>query len=263
MQIQPQTIFNDLVGQINDYVTHGGHYQEENSFRIRRIISEIEKLGSGITATAQKHMLFGAVAQICGNENQMRSSFAAAKRIQDNALSAYQFSAALANLGYVSESQKEFLTAANPESGYFSKSVHIGFSNLSINTLHDYFVKAMSMGLANINQDDIKLARRVKDVLAQDNVTDEFAAAIMDQAGHVLRKHGLMRFSTNTSKNTSASELKLYDLHGGKPFVMVIWNVPVPTHQAAIMNAELSERLAEAFETLPDSFSIGFQGVVQ
>lgn len=257
MLLQPQTIFSNLVGQINTYVTRGGPYQDAKSFQIRRLISEIEKLGSGPSATAEKHMLLGAVAQICGNEDQMRTCFEAAKRIQDDAITAHQFSAALINLGYVSESQKEFAIAANPENGHFSDCVDIGFSNLSINTLNDYYAKATNMGFANLDQDDIQLTRRVQDVLDQENVTEVLAAAIMDQAGHVLRQHQLMRCGTD------ASELKLYDRHGSKPFVMVTWHIPVTTRQAAIMNAELSARLAEAFETIPDCFSIGFEGIIQ
>ena len=117
MSPQPQTKCSQILSQVNARIKAGGSYLDSNSFEIRRLLCEAQKITGDAYQAIERFITLGAIHHICGNETEMRHNFSCAAKLDRSPRTAAAYCGALINLGYISEAQKEFAKAARPELG--------------------------------------------------------------------------------------------------------------------------------------------------
>ena len=192
MSTQPKTLCSQILSQVNARVKAGGPYLDSNSFEIRRLLCEAQKITGDAYQAIERFITLGAIYHLCGNEAEMRHNFSCAAKLDRSPRTAAAYCAVLINMGFISEAQKEFAKAARPELGWLTCTDSLGFWSMAISPLNDFYAAAQSMKIAELSAKHVEDAKRIKKIFQEANVTDEIVGQMLDDAGEILRERRLM-----------------------------------------------------------------------
>lgn len=254
MSPQPQTKCSQILSQVNARVKAGGPYLDSTSFEMRRLICEAQKITGDAYQAIERFITLGAIHHLCGNETEMRHNFSCAAKLDRSPRTAAAYCAALTNMGFISEAQKEFAKAARPELGWLTSIDSLGFWSMAISPLNDFYAAAQGMKITELSAQHVEDAKRIQKIFQEANVTDQMVGQMLDDAGEILRERRLM------CCEHFEKDLYIYDGPYDEHFVSIRWRVPVFVDEASDMSFEFINRVIDRFEKMPACIGFSFTG---
>jgi len=254
MTTQPKTQCSQILSQVNACVKAGGPYLDSTSFEVRRLICEAQKITGDADQAIERFITLGAIHHICGNEAEMRHNFSCAAKLDRSPRTAAAYCAALINMGFISEAQKEFAQAARPELGWLTSIDSLGFWSMAISPLNDFYAAAQSMKIAELSARRVEDAKRIQKIFQDADVTDQMVGQMLDDAGEILRERRLL------CCEHFEKDLYIYDGPYDEHFVSIRWRVPVFVDKASDMSFEFINRVLDRFEKMPACIGFSFTG---
>lgn len=239
---QPETIGNEIIAGINALIQRG-HFVDKDSLEALRIINACKKLKKSDAQIAFRCL--AALDQACGDEDSMRTNWKHARALGDDIELSMNMMTGLCNLGYITECHNIFLSAAKPDHGNFSKILDLGWNILAFNALDTYAKKIESMA-TEVTAMEFTHIHDIATFLTERKVDDSVLAGMADIAGELLREHKL--FTSNDPTSVSISE----DLD----CLFIEYTLQTSPAEAAEKNAEFCNRLARAYEVIPEHIYI-------
>lgn len=243
-----------VIDRINEILWNQSSYLDPESFVAKRLLADTEKCKSAKDndGVVSAYLARAAVHQICGNETEARADIRNALALQNQPIVSREVAAILGNFGFFSEAQKEYRRISDPTLGLFTKSWPVALSCGAFQTLSSSILSARKMNIEGLERLDTQLIERAATILAKENISDEYVAAILDIAGEILRKNRL--FPMGELPRIEIAE----STHSSPECVYYSIQVGVPGKVAAGLFAEFASRLSTRLETLPENFHVTF-----
>lgn len=248
--IQPLTVANDLIAEINRVLTCAHRYLSPDDLAFRRYLAEANKLLKA--KPAEGHNLLGLLHGLTGDyKSAAYHADIAISLSPGDPVFVINKASMLANLGFFSESQKYFKLAAAPEQGIFSGKWQLGVCAGAFHALSEFIVKAqrMQLPLEDIN---VSLIKQVAQFMDDISLDDARLAAAFDIAGDLLRQQKLFFLGP-------CPEVFVWDKDAIEKHLTFIYAVGLPAQDAIALDEALGQRLLDAQSGLPFEIMIHFE----
>ncbi|CAM2185150.1 conserved hypothetical protein [Burkholderia cepacia] len=244
MNIQPRSVFNDLLEQMNVALEHGRLVHSDSEFAVN-MSDQIKKLAEHLEPEAS--LLQGLLHTLCGNID------AAIVTLKDSKLPPsereLQVFIAYSNLGYASQAFEQYLTVGAPVTGAFTQCVIGGISVGALRTIVRFISQAETMHLSNMKGVPVDLLQTAEEILEEAGTDDRAITRVLDVAGAVVREHGLVHVgSVQLDALKAASCVKLR------------YRFAISPDEAAWLYNEFLGRLYDEEVPLPPAFAVSFEG---
>lgn len=250
--VAPETIAKDLIQRVNSLILQGD-YLDLDSFVIKSLLREVDKLMKFDVKSA--HIVKAAIYQVCFDEEKMRDHLriASANASSSDISVSVDCAVGLSNFGYHSEGQDCFVKFDDPN--YLSviameKTFEVGYQTFSLEHLQSLIVKAKKLNLKLIEKDVVLTSKAVA-ILRENNISDKLLSQYADIAGDVMRENKLM-------PQDRAPNFEIADQESGwfPPTIFITFKVNADHATAAELYKELTKRLIEKFDDIPDAIHI-------
>lgn len=254
--LAPQNISDGLVNRINALMGGSAYFLEENSFDIRSLLRETDKLMNASPVLG--YALKGTIYQLCLNEASMRDNFRISLELASSDVSQLvnMWSiVALSNIGYSSEAQALYSELDEVDCLAFDsleRMIELGFSVLAFRKIDLFIEKAKKMNLEMPKEFDTLTADALA-VLDANKISDQLLSQCADIFGEIMRENRLI------SKDVSPSfEVTSENEEWSPPTIFFTYKVDVDHGEAAKLYKEFTQKLIMRFDNLPDAvhFSI-------
>lgn len=251
-QSSPKTIFENLTDQVNRLLLQNSTYLSAQSFEVRRLMQEADKLSE---AHAYEAFLMRSIIQVLtGDIEQGLEWVRKAGHIDSGRLPGetdFIKAQLYTKLGYFSEGLGPFKLSAQLEFGKFGYRAAVGVGVGAYRFISEQYSKAQGMRMELHSSVNFEKFQDIARLLEADGITDEDLAIYTDVAGELIRKRDLII----KEHHISIQEM------GGKNVLRILFEVDCPASERADMMFELAERYAE-FPEMPQAFHVGFKGAM-
>lgn len=245
----PQTIADTLFERISLTVSSENRYVDLDSFVVRRLFADAEKLKS--SSPFDFLLARALIYHASGDLEQALSYLDRAKDLHGSEIEiAYAAAVIYGNLGYFSEAQHYFAKAANPRIGKFTQRFDIGIISGAFAQLNVFIEEAEIMGL-DLSGLPVALAKRVCRVFAKAGIDDATVGVMLDYAGSIMREEKMI-FVGETP------DIYIMDEAGPMPCVHISYRLPAGPSVVARLFDRLVERIACGLEIIPDAVIVSF-----
>ena len=247
MPIQiPATIADDLFADIRKLIEPGNRYFTPDSREIRELLARADKLqkANAFDAFIARSSLY----TMCGDRENALAQIKKAEALGFNRHAVAARCIALANLGYFSEAQEFYSSAADPTGGFFGKYGRMAVNCGALAAYERMLRVAEKMQL----EVDTVLTRKILDALeifAQVGITDADLGRYLDVAGEIMREQRLFYVGTSP-------EFFVWTKDEADQFVHFTYRVPVEAGTAERLDTELITRFVDRFGSTPEPVSI-------
>ncbi|WP_296228610.1 hypothetical protein [Ralstonia sp. UBA689] len=251
MSIKPETIGSDIEKDVDEVVVPAQllHYDDA---RVIDLFHKIDKLEQADHDSAAR--MRGYVHHMCGNIDQALESIGLKKgEPADNAEQALHACAFLSNLGYASDAQLHYSTAAHPQTGKFTQALPLGLATGSFQTMHEFVALARKMNLSNLDRVPVDSLEDAARILRNAEIDDALLGKLMSIVGTVLREHGLM-FHGSVG-------LEVFDVPDEATTVRLRYDVNASTSEALGLEMAFVDKLTEDNIFLPPEVTFSIQGI--
>lgn len=248
MTIQPQLITSQIIDRVNHLAATLDCYADSNSFPIKRLLQDAEKLTK--KNFAEGHAATGMIYTLCGDIERAREEFKIAE--QASGLShQHHLLVSLSNTAYFEEAADLFAKICHPDGGLFTSHAHIGFGTGAYDALRAFIAEAARMEI-KIDDGSEALYAKFFSILEADSVTETEARALFKATGEVLR-------ARHCFYGGDASNIKFEEPTATDPgCAHILVSVPFDVEETAKMNFELAHKIAEMPVRIPNALCISF-----
>lgn len=239
----PQTTSADLGAQLATLLQINRR-QDPASREILRIEADAKKLAK--VDPAEGYTVLSVLSGLCHDIEQMKNRFRIARNQGVSARQEMNYATILAHTGLCSESAA-VLAAHADKSDDLAHALHVAAGSLQYQLCDKLYEKVISLKL-DLDESDRLTFERIRFVAAsarESQVTDNDLALIGDEAGAVMRSHGVSR--------CDVLKFATFIDDDGRPCACQSLKVPVSYAEASEMNMELAERmvLSSMFDQKP------------
>lgn len=246
----PRTKGSNVLDRINAVLRETTHYLPREDWNVRQLLHLAEDLVQADPPTG--HSAIAAVYQLTGDIDAVRHHSAnAIKLAPGEPILSRNYATHLANLGFFSEAQEEFVRIANPERGMMSATWPIGYRSGAFCTMARYLAKARTMEL-ELNGIDVQTAEQAAELLARVDVTDASVAAVLDQVGQVMRDNKLFFVGEGPA-------VSVWNDPGCSPFIEYVFQFEVPSPDAQRLYLDFIDAMTKSVPAMPDVLSVLFR----
>lgn len=228
-----QTTSADLGAQL-DTLLQINRRQDPASREISQIEAEAKKLSK--VDPAEGYTILSVISGLCHDTEQMKNRFNIARNQGVSARQEMNYATILARTGLCSESAA-VLAAHADKSDDLAHALHVAAGALQYQLCDNLYEKINRLKL-DIDDSDRLIFERVKNIAAsarESQVTDKDLALMGDEAGAVMRNHGISR--------CDFLKFAAFIDDDGRPCACQSLKVPVSYAEASEMNMELAERM--------------------
>lgn len=248
MQIQPQSIENQLIRQANELrKSHRYFIQPDNPDWIKLVV-EAEKLRS-VERWAGWAVL-GSLYGLIGDLASMNRAFETSLQWRHHQTTISNWISNLVTLGQFTRAQEILRAEAHPTSGFINYLSDVGTLAFAYRLIDEYFTIAETMKM-EITSIDRQSVSSISQFLADEGLSDADIARHLDVAGEILSKHRI----------PVVSKTSCHKLPGVSNAFTVALAVPVSQSEAFDMNIELAMAEEERNIKKNSSFDIVFAAV--
>lgn len=247
----PQTIASELDEQLNILFNQARQFDEDDPACI-----EFERRAKQLAKAdvAHGYVLLATIAGLCGDYGSMRSRFQIAKNNGVSSINKLNYSAALAHVGFFSESA-DLVSSSWSTSDSLMFAFERAVTTFQFQVASEIAERAERQGLEMDETHSMlcSVICETSKVTKAVGLSDVDTAAIGDLAGEVMRDHGA--YLTNRSSISTAPN------DDGTSLVCSTIFLNVSYEEASDMNFELAEKVASSEKyALTNRFCIRFVG---
>lgn len=185
MNIAPQTIFNDIIDELN-VLRRRGVFMDKSTFAWAQIKRKCENL-----CKVEAHdgwCALGMLYTIAGDSDEMKRCFENALKLGGSSKIALNYLSSLAALGFHQEALARYEVFGKPETGNFSEGFSLAMGSGGFLALQQNIDRATSMGI-DMSDLQVDLVESAASMMVRAGITDDHVARHLEAAGEVLRDH--------------------------------------------------------------------------